>query len=277
MEIIDSHCHLFLDQFQVGPSENGDPLAGVLERAKAIGVSAIVNVALDVESTHAVLAAFAERPWLHPTAGWHPSNAKDFQDGHAEALANLAKRPEVVAFGEIGLDYFHDDAPREVQARVLAALLEAAADSKKPVVIHCRDAWADLIKILAPARARLSGLLFHCFSGTEAEVSKAMDLDAYLSFAGPVTFPKAGDLRKALAAAPRDRIMIETDAPYLAPAPLRGKRNEPAFLTHLLKALSPVLDRSPEELAEATARNASAFFKVPGPEAGSAPRDGEPL
>lgn len=263
MEIIDSHCHLFLDQFQGGPSENGDPIAGVLERAKAIGVSAIVNVALDVESTHAVLAAFAERPWLHPTAGWHPSNAKDFQDGHAEALANLAKRPEVVAFGEIGLDYFHDDAPREVQARVLAALLEAAADSKKPVVIHCRDAWADLIKILAPARARLSGLLFHCFSGTEAEVSKAMDLDAYLSFAGPVTFPKAGDLRKALAAAPRDRIMIETDAPYLAPVPFRGKRNEPSYLVRHLSAVAETLGMEIAEAAALTTANAKRFFGLP--------------
>jgi TatD DNase family protein len=266
MDIVDSHCHLFLEEFQdKPPMEPGSTLEGVLGRARAAGVSAIVNVALDVDTTLAVLAAHEERPWLHPTAGWHPANAESLTGGDLERLLDLARRPEVVAFGEIGLDYHWRPEAAEVQKRAFRELLKVAASAKKPVIIHCRDAWEDLVGVLAQERAGLAGVLLHCFSGTAAEASRAFELDAHLSFAGPVTFPKAAELRRALSAAPRDRIMIETDAPYLAPAPFRGRRNEPSYLVRHLETVAGVLGIEPAEAAALTSANARRFFGLPGP------------
>jgi TatD DNase family protein len=258
MEIIDSHCHLFLDDF-------GPDLQAVLDRAREAGVESVVNVGLDVDTTEAAIAMVRERPRLHPTAGWHPGAAARLGPADLDRLAGLAARPEVVAFGEIGLDYFRAPEAAETQRRALADLLEVAASSGKPVIVHCRDAWDDFFRLAAPVRHRLAGVLLHCFSGGTAEVARALDLDCHLSFAGPVTFPKADDLRRALAAAPPGRIMVETDAPYLAPAPFRGKRNEPAFLPHHLAAMARVLGVTAEEAASLTAANARSFFGLDSP------------
>lgn len=300
MEIIDSHCHLFLEEFQSGPplgessslkrspvgrfktepspnqpapsqgeyvQKDPDPLLGVLDRARSAGVSAIVNVALDVDSTLTVIEAARQRPWLHPTSGWHPNQAERLRPCDLERLLELALKPEVVAFGEIGLDYFRNPGGADNQKKAFEGLLEAAAASKKPVIIHCRDAFPDLIKIITPMRSRLAGVLFHCFAGTEDDVPIAISLDCHLSFAGPITFPKAEALRRALAAAPLDRIMVETDAPYLAPAPYRGKRNEPSYLVHHLTAMAAVLGIDQAEAAAITTANAKRFFNLPEPSA----------
>jgi TatD DNase family protein len=264
MDIIDSHCHLFLEEFQDEPgAPEGSVLAEVLARAEKAGVSAMINVALDVETTEVVIGAHREKPFLHPTAGWHPGRAENLTENSLERLSELARRPEVVAVGEMGLDYYRKPEAAESQKRAFRALLEVAAAAKKPVIIHCREAWADLLAILTPVRSRLAGVLFHCFSGGPAEAAQAAGLGAHLSFAGTVTFPKAAELREALAAAPRDKIMIETDAPYLAPVPFRGKRNEPALLVHHLKTVAEVLGLEPAEAAELTAANARRFFSLP--------------
>jgi TatD DNase family protein len=285
MDIVDSHCHLFLEEFQDPPEERGarqerlaqeqlakeplkpkagqNVLEGVLERARAQGVSAIVNVALDVDTTWTVLEAHKKRPHLHPTAGWHPSNVNKLKQEDLEKLLALALKPEVVAFGEIGLDYFRNPKGADIQKKVFESLLEAAASSKKPVIIHCRDAFDDLMKILAPARSRLAGVVLHCFSGNEEQAARALDLGCHLSFAGPITFPKADSLRAVLKMAPKEAVMIETDAPYLAPAPFRGKRNEPAYLVHHLDMVAKVLEMEPREAASLTANNARRFFNLP--------------
>jgi TatD DNase family protein len=285
MDIVDSHCHLFLEEFHE-PPESGEAkparleperleptrlekeegqsvLDGVLERAEAQGVSAIVNVSLDVDTAWAVLEAHKKRPRLHPTAGWHPSNVNRIRESDLEKLLELALKPEMVAFGEIGLDYFRNPKGAEIQKRVFAGLLEAAASSKKPVIIHCRDAFDDLMKIMAPIRSRLAGVVLHCFSGNEEQAARALDLGCHLSFAGPITFPKADSLRAVLKMAPKEAVMIETDAPYLAPAPFRGKRNEPAYLVHHLAMAAKVLEMEPWEAASLTADNARRFFNLP--------------
>ena len=312
MEIIDSHCHLFLEEFQDG-SQNGlkdelknelkielqnelqnelkEGLKGglqgelhgeatplqpspdekprlsleqkkALERARQNKVSAIVNVALDVSSTLTVLENHSLVPWLHPTTGWHPNQADKLTRADLEKLAELALRPEIVAFGEIGLDYYRRPELADIQKKAFADLLEVAATAKKPVIIHCREAFADLMKILTPARSLLAGVLFHCFSESEKEARMVSDLGCHLSFAGPITFPKSLELRKALAAAPLDTIMIETDAPFLAPVPYRGKRNEPAYLIHHLQTVARVLDMEAEEAASLTSTNAKRFFGI---------------
>jgi TatD DNase family protein len=238
----------------------GLELQGVLERARQNGVAAIINVALDVESTFAVLAAHSRAPWLHPTAGWHPSSAAKLKESDLEKLDELSKRPEIAAFGEIGLDYFRRPEEAGAQKKALEGLLRVAASCGKPVIIHCRDAFDDLAAILGKERSRLKGVLLHCFSGSAEQARIACDLGCHLSFAGPITFPKAGELRRALAAAPRDALMIETDAPYLAPVPFRGKRNEPSYLVHHLEAMAAVLEISVSEAAALTSKNARLFF-----------------
>jgi TatD DNase family protein len=205
---------------------------------------------------------------LFATAGVHPHHASDF-DGHsAAALRALAANPAVVAIGECGLDFFRDFSPRDAQQRAFAAQLDLAADVRKPVFLHQRDAHDAFLEILTPQRNRLSGGVAHCFTGDVAELTAYLDLDLYIGVTGWLCDERRGaELRAALPHIPLDRLLIETDAPYLLPRDLQPKpqsrRNEPAFLAHILERVAAGLNRSPESVAEATTANAKKLFGLP--------------
>jgi TatD DNase family protein len=259
MEIVDSHCHLFLAEFD-------DDRAETLERARQAGVRRIVNVGLDGDSNRQVLAAHAVTPGLHPAVGWHPHNAGRLTAGDLDELGRLAGLPGVVALGEIGLDYFHGADSRQTQREALGQLLELACPTGLAVIIHCREAWDDFFDLLAPRRVALGDVLLHCFSGGPGEVARALDLGCHFSFSGAITFPKAASLRETITMIPRDRLLVETDAPYLAPVPRRGRRNEPALLAHSLETLAGVLGIGAHEAARLCSGNAIRLFGLSGPE-----------
>jgi TatD DNase family protein len=264
MEIIDSHCHLFLDDFK-------DDFRDTVFRAGKAGLSRIINVGLDVQSSQQAIKQAQSTPGLHPTVGWHPHGAKLLLDANIPDLIDLALKHEVVAFGEIGLDFFHNFSPPDTQKKVFHQLLLAAIAIGKPVIIHCRDAWEDFFNILTPLRNKLNGVLLHCFSGTEEIVKKSLDLGCHLSFSGSVTYPKAEKLRQAITLTiPRERILIETDAPYLAPGLHRSHRNEPAYIAyHILPIVAQCLQMTLWEAAELTSSNAISFFSLSGDTLGS--------
>lgn len=246
--MVDSHCHLDDEKFN-------DDRDAVIERALAAGVTTMLAIGTgdgppDLEAA----VRLAEKyPFIYATVGIHPHDAARATKETLTAIETLATHPKVVAIGEIGLDYYYDTSPREAQADVFAQQAEIAKRLGKPIVIHTRDAWADTVKIVrqhAPGQG-----IFHCFSGGEAEALEALGLGYHLSFGGVVTFPKADGVRRAAQTAPEDRLLIETDCPYLAPVPHRGKRNEPAFMKHTLERLSEVRGCPVEQLAQATTRN----------------------
>lgn len=261
---IDSHAHLDGERFDGDRNE-------VLARAKAAGIHNIVAIgsgtgpgSLDC----AVLLAekYAE---LYATIGIHPHEAQLAKDGDFEELAQLAKRPKVIAWGEIGLDYFYDHSPREVQQQVFIKQMELARAAKLPVVIHNRpsqdseNAWKDFFALVEQhwSPSGLGGVL-HCFTGTPAQAKRALDLGFMISFSGNITFPKAQQIRDAAKEIPLDHIFIETDCPFLAPVPHRGKRNEPAFVKEVARQLGELRSLSPEEIGQITAQNFYRFFSL---------------
>jgi TatD DNase family protein len=248
MQLVDTHCHLDNDQF--------DPdRESVIDRARAAGVERMMAIGTgegppDLEAA----IRLADRyPFIYATIGVHPHDASKATDETFRRLRELARHPKVLAIGEIGLDYHYDFSPRDVQREVFERQLDLARDADKPIVIHTREAWADTLEVIR-ARWRGEGIM-HCFTGDEPQAREALDLGFYLSFGGVLTFPKAESLRQAARIAPVDRILIETDCPYLAPVPHRGKRNEPAFIAETARRLAEVRGVSAEEIASATAAN----------------------
>jgi TatD DNase family protein len=204
--------------------------------------------------------------WIYTTVGIHPHEAKQVKSTHLEQLAQLAKHRKVIAWGEIGLDYFYDHSPRDVQVKVFGAQMELARTAKLPIVIHCRDAWNDCLDQIQEqwSSSGLGGIL-HCFTSTLEDAKRALDFGFLISFAGNSTFPKAQNLRDVAKALPLESILIETDAPYLAPQLYRGKRNEPAYVGEVAKMLAGVRNLSPEEAAARTAENFRRFFRLARP------------
>ena len=251
--LIDSHCHLDSDQFDADRE-------AVIERALAAGVSKMVAIGTgdgppDLE---AGIRLADQHDFFYATIGVHPHDAAKATPETFARLRDLAAHPRVIAVGEIGLDYHYDFSPRETQRRVFLDQLELACDAKKPIVIHTREAWADTIALLRE-HWRGSGIM-HCFSGGPSEAEEALALGFYLGFGGIVTFPKALDIRQAARVAPEDRILIETDAPYLAPVPKRGKRNEPAFIVETARKLAELRGATFEEIAATTTANFQRLF-----------------
>jgi len=252
MTLIDSHCHLDSEQFDGDREE-------VIERALAAGVERMVAIGTgngppDLEAG----VRLADRyPCFYATVGVHPHDAGKASDETFKRVAELLAHPQVIAVGEIGLDYHYDFSPREQQRDVFVEQLRIARDAGKPIVIHTREAWADTISLL---REHWSGTgIMHCFSGGPAEARQALDLGFYLSFGGIVTFPKAPGIQESARIAPADRILIETDAPYLAPVPRRGKRNEPAYIVETARKLAELRGESLEDIAATTSAN---FFRL---------------
>jgi TatD DNase family protein len=248
VNLTDSHCHLDNEQFQ-------EDREAVIERARAAGVECMMAIGTgdgppDLEA--AIRLADAH-PFIYATVAVHPHDASKATDETFVRLRELARHPKVLAIGEMGLDYHYDFSPRDVQRAVFERQLDVAAEAHKPIVIHTREAWADTLEVLR-SRWRGEGIM-HCFTGDEEQAREALDLGFYLSFGGVVTFPKAETVRQAARIAPQDRILIETDCPYLAPAPRRGKRNEPAFIVETAVRLAEVRGCSAEAVAEQTTRN----------------------
>ncbi len=245
--LIDSHCHLDDDQF------NADREAAI-ERARSAGVELMMAIG------GAGAVALAERyPFFYAAVGVHPHEAAT-----VEIPRELFDHPKVLAVGEIGLDYHYDNSPRDVQRRVFAEQLSLARELRKPIAIHTREAWPDTFDILREHGLPYGGIM-HCFSGGPAEAEECLAMGFHLSFAGVLTFPKAVELREAAALTPLHRLLVETDAPYLAPVPFRGKRNEPAFVVHTAKRLAEIKSVTPEALSAATLSNFTSLMRLQHP------------
>jgi TatD DNase family protein len=258
--MIDSHCHLADDTFAAD-------LGPVIERAKAAGLERVLVVLEAGNAQEAEQAIRARELWpaLRVTIGVHPHSAHEYAAQPQRAAdvvrAQIQRTPFARAIGEAGLDYHYDHSPRDVQQSVFRVQVRLARDLDLPIVVHTREADADTLEILsADGAGALRGML-HCFSGTPALARAALDLGFYLSLAGIVTFHRAADLRDTARMIPLDRLLIETDSPFLAPIPHRGKRNEPAFVAHVAATLAQIHQVTPEVLAERTTANFHSLFR----------------
>jgi TatD DNase family protein len=262
---VDSHAHLDGERFALDREQ-------VMARAREAGVETIVAIgsgtgpgSLDCGIRLAETHAF-----IYASVGIHPHEAQLATDADFAELERLAKRPKVIAWGEIGLDYFYDHSPRPVQQLVFLRQLELAQACRLPVVIHCRpsegsdNAWEDCLQLLREhwSGSGLGGIL-HCFTGTWQHAKRALDLGFMISFAGNITFPKAQLIRDTALEVPLDRMLIETDSPFLAPVPHRGKRNEPGFVKEVARQVGELRGLSPEEAGQQTACNFYRFFSLP--------------
>ncbi len=259
--LVDSHCHLDNDQFDSDRDE-------VVQRAIDAGVEHMVAIGTgdgppDLEAG----IRLADRyPSFYCTVGVHPHDAAKAAPETFTQLAEFLKHPKVVAIGEMGLDYHYDHSPRDVQRDVFIEQMRIARDARKPIVIHTREAWEDTLSLLAghwrgPSENPIGGIM-HCFSGGPREAERALDLGFYLSFGGILTFPKSLELQEVARRAPADRILVETDAPYLAPVPKRGRRNEPAFVVETAGKLGEIRGVSREEIAAVTTANFRRLFNL---------------
>jgi TatD DNase family protein len=252
--MFDSHCHLTDGRFD-------EDRAAVLDAALEVGVTSMVTVASNLEDARAAADLAAAHPGLWSTAGIHPHEVSEAGDGDLRLVQELAAtHSEIVAIGETGLDYFYDHSPRDLQRRWFEAHLGVAADLDLPIVIHTREAEDDTIEVLRNAPKSVRKVL-HCFTGSLRLLEVGLEEGCYVSFAGIITFSKF-DGQDAVRAVPGDRLLAETDAPYLAPVPRRGKRNEPAFVAHVVVALADIRGEDVEEVAEATAQNAERFYAL---------------
>ncbi len=250
--MIDTHAHL---------DGCDEPAAVLVERARAAGVSRVITIGTGIESCRAALSIAERQEGVFAAVGIDPHHAGGGEAARIDELDELVGHPDVVAVGETGLDYFHDLAPRQAQLALLERQLELASSAGLPVVIHTREADADTAAALEPFGGTV---ILHCFSAPGL-LDTAVERGYYVSFAGNVTYPKAGELRDAAAAVPADRILAETDSPYLAPQPLRGRRNEPANVLHTLAALAEARGEEVAALERQIDRNADAAFRLPAP------------
>src|ERR1700734_42170 len=261
---VDSHAHLDGERFDSDREE-------VIARARGDGVQAIVASGNgDGPADFDCGIRLAEKyDFIYATLGIHPHEARLADEAAYQTMERLGKHPKVIAWGEIGLDYFYDYSPRDVQKTVFIRQMELAALAKLPIVIHCRpseasdDAWDDCLALLRDnwAANGLGGIL-HCFTGSWEQAKHALDMGFMISFAGNLTFPKAQQIRDAALQVPLDRLLIETDSPYLAPLPNRGKRNEPVFLKHTAQKLAELRGSTTEEIGRQTSSNFYKFFKL---------------
>jgi TatD DNase family protein len=247
--LIDSHCHL--DYFK------DEELDAVIARARDAGVGEMISIGTSLEQSRRILAMVEERTGIWCSIGIHPQHAHEEPVPEPEVLAAMTRHPKVVGIGESGLDYFYDTAPPEVQKAGFRAHIRAARLAGVPIAIHARDADADIAAILREERDEGGpfDFLLHCFSSGRGLAETAIEMGGYLSFSGIITFPKSVELREIAADMPADRILVETDSPYLAPVPFRGKRNEPAFVAHTAAKLAEIRGITTEVLAELTAVN----------------------
>ncbi|HUU46909.1 MAG TPA: TatD family hydrolase [Acidobacteriota bacterium] len=254
--MIDTHAHLDFDAFDADRT-------AVAKRARDAGIHTIINIGVDFDSCERVIALAEEYPGMYAAVGIHPHDAKTWDGDRAAArLAKLADHPKVVAIGEIGLDYYRNISPPKAQKRAFTEQIAVAQQLKLPIVIHNRDAFADVFEILLKTQAYAVGGVFHCFSGTPSEAQRTIDLGFHISVNGILTFPKA-TMAEVGRRARLDRILIETDCPFLAPQPYRGKRNEPAYVQLITEKLAEIRGVPIAEIERATDANARDLFNIP--------------
>lgn len=263
--LVDSHCHLDFPDF-------AEERRAVIDRAAAAGVGLMVTISTRVRRFEAVRAIAEAHDNVYCSVGTHPHNADEELDVSADDLVALSAHDKVVAIGEAGLDYFYDNAPRAAQAQGFRTHIEAARRTGLPLVIHARDADGDVAAILEEETGKGAfPFVLHCFSSGPALAAAGVKLGGYVSFSGILTFKRSEELREIARTVPRERLLVETDAPYLAPVPHRGKRNEPAFVAHTARVLAETIGVSEDEIAAATTENFFRLFsKVPRPRGGSA-------
>jgi TatD DNase family protein len=263
--LVDSHCHLDFPDF----AEERD---AVVARAGAAGVGMMVTISTRVKRFESVLSVAEAYDNVFCSVGTHPHNAGEEADISVDELVKLSEHPKAVAIGEAGLDYFYDRSPREVQATVFRRHIAAARETGLPLVIHSRDADSDMEAILRDEEGKGAfPFILHCFSSGAALATAGIELGGYVSFSGILTFKKSEELREIARSIPHDRLLVETDAPYLAPVPFRGKRNEPAYVAHTAAVLAETIGLSADEIGALTTANFfRCFSKVPRPPARTA-------
>ena len=256
--LIDTHCHLDFPDFDAERD-------AIIERARAAGVGQMITISTRVKKFDAILAIAENYANVFCSVGTHPHNADEELDIETDDLVRLSAHPKVVAIGEAGLDYFYDNAPRDAQAIGLRRHIAAARLTQLPLVIHSRSADDDMAAVLTEETGKGAfPFLLHCFSSGPDLARVGVSLGGYVSFSGILTFPKSEELRAIAKTVPRERMLVETDAPYLAPKPFRGKRNEPAYVAHTAAVLADTIGVSAEEIAAITTENAfRVFAKMP--------------
>lgn len=253
--LIDTHTHLDAHQFDEDRAE-------VIERARTAGVHKLINIGFNRETIPTTMALAEQYDFIYAVVGWHPVDSINMLPGDLDWIASLCDHPKVVAIGEIGLDYHWDTSPKGVQQRVFREQIQLARQKKKPIVIHNRDAHEDVVRLLIEEDAKDVGGVMHCYSGSWETAKRCLDMNFYISFGGPVTFKNARVPKEVLANVPLDRLLIETDAPYLAPHPHRGKRNESAFVRLVAETAAEITGKSVEEIAKITTENAMKCFGI---------------
>lgn len=254
--LIDTHTHL--DDARYEPDREA-----VIARARETGIDRIITIGCDLSTSQAAVALANRYPFVYATVGVHPHEVKHIEDGWYNELRRLAENKKVVAFGEVGLDYHYNHSSPKEQRDRFREQIQLARELRLPLVIHTREAQEDTIQILKDERSTEVGGVFHCFSGDAWLAKDALDLGFYLSFSGILTFQNAGMLRDIAKTVPLDRILIETDCPYLTPVPHRGKRNEPAFVRHVAETLAAILSVSDlDEIHRLTTENARRLFRI---------------
>lgn len=256
LTLIDTHCHLDIEPL----SSSVEP---VLERARAAGVVGCLTIGTSLEASRANVALARRYPMLRAAIGVHPNEADTITDEMLQTIEAMAGEPCVAAIGEVGLDEYRQDASPANQQRALRAFIGIAGRRRLPLAIHCRNAYEPLLRILRESCSPLTGGVIHCASGPPEFIQEAVALGFHVSFAGNVTFPKAHDLRQLVLLVPDDRLLVETDAPFLAPQPVRGKPNEPAYVAHTAQAVAQLRGVSLEALGALTTANAKRLFRFP--------------
>lgn len=254
-ELIDTHAHLDFPEF-------ADDIPSVLDRARQAGVRTVITIGIDIPSSRRAVALADRYGPIHATAGIHPHDSFVPNASAMRELETIAAAERVVAVGEIGLDYYRNKKPRPVQVECMKSQIELACAIGKPAVFHIREAWEDFFRIVSDYADKLSGAVMHCFSGDWEIAKQCLEMGFYLSIPGVVTFSKAEVLQDVVRRAPLEKILIETDSPYLAPVPFRGKTNEPAFVFHTAKKIAELRAQPLEAIGGRTTRNARNVFGI---------------
>ncbi|CAH0193164.1 putative metal-dependent hydrolase YcfH [Peribacillus simplex] len=253
--VFDTHVHVNAEQFN-------EDLEDVIERAKEAGVNNMVVVGFDRPTIIRAMELIEAYDFMYAAVGWHPVDAIDMTEEDLQWIEELSNHPKVVAIGEMGLDYHWDKSPKEVQMEVFRKQIRLAKKVGLPIIIHNREATADIVHILKEEEASRVGGIMHCFSGSAETALECINMNFYISLGGPVTFKNAKKPKEVAAAVPLDRLLIETDCPYLAPHPYRGKRNEPSYVKLVAEQIAEIKQLTIEEVSQATTENAKKLFGI---------------